>query len=92
MTTWLIIAEETVAADGSAAHRQVKVVRPVNGKKTREEALVELHKVARSHTPDALKGISTVVGRDSDGSYWVLPKNGKGHAACNLRLIEQIRP
>ncbi|MDI1453629.1 hypothetical protein NHG22_07340 [Streptomyces sp. ATE26] len=92
MSTWLIIAEETVTANGSASHRQVKVVRPVSGNKTREEALVELHKVAKSHTPDSLKGTSTVVGRDSDGSFWVLPKSGKGHASCNLRLIEQIRP
>jgi hypothetical protein len=92
MSTWLIIEEETVTADGSSSHRQIKVVRQVSGNKTREEALVELNKVARGHTPDSLKGTSTVVGRDSDGSFWVLPKNGKGHASCNLRLIEQIRP
>jgi hypothetical protein len=92
MSTWLIISEETVTADGSATHRHVKVVRPVTGNKTREQALVELHNVARSHTPDSLKGTSTVVGRDSDGSFWVLPKNGRGNASCHLRLIEQIRP
>ncbi|MET8394617.1 hypothetical protein ABZV59_22285 [Streptomyces anthocyanicus] len=92
MSTWLIIEEETVTADGSAPRRQVKVVRQVTGKKTLEEALVELHNVARGHTPDSLRGVSTVVGRDSDGSFWVLPKNGKGPASCNLRLIEQIRP
>ncbi len=92
MSTWLIIAEETVTADGSASHRQVKVIRPVSGNKTQEEALVELHKEARNFASDLLKRGSTVVGRDSDGSFWVLPKNGRGHASCNLRLIEQIRP
>jgi hypothetical protein len=91
MSTWLIIEEETVTADGLASHRQVKA-RTVSGNKTREEALVELHKAARNYDSDSLKRGSTVVGRDSDGSFWVLPKNGKGHASCNLRLIEQIRP
>ncbi|MDN0199905.1 hypothetical protein [Streptomyces sp. S.PNR 29] len=90
MTTWLITAEETVTADGAAPHRQIKVIRTVN--KTREEALVELHKAAKSHVPDSLKGTSRVVGRDSDGSFWILPKNGKGHASCTIRLIEQIHP
>ncbi|MCX5355877.1 hypothetical protein [Streptomyces mirabilis] len=87
----MIIAEETVTADGAASHRQIKVIRPVNGNKSREEALVELHKAAKSHVPDPLKG-ARVVGRDSDGSFWVLPKNGNGHVSCNIRLIEQIHP
>ncbi len=90
MPAWLIIAEETVTADGAASHRQTKVIRPVNGNKSREEAFVELYKVAKSHVPDSLKG-PRVVGRDSDGSFWVLPKNGNGHASCNIRLIEQLR-
>ncbi|MFB8027292.1 MULTISPECIES: hypothetical protein [unclassified Streptomyces] len=64
----------------------------MSGNKTREEALVELYKVAKSHVPDALKSTSRTVGRDSDGSFWVLPKNGKGHGSCNIRLIEQIHP
>ncbi|MQS37288.1 hypothetical protein [Streptomyces katsurahamanus] len=92
MSTWLIIAEELVTTDGATSQRQVKVVRPLNGNKTREEALVELHKEAKNYTSDSLKRPSTVVGRDGDGSFWVLPKNGNGHASCNLRLIEQIRP
>ncbi|GAA0325362.1 hypothetical protein GCM10010302_75590 [Streptomyces polychromogenes] len=92
MSTWLIISEETGTADGAASHRQVKVIRTLNGNKTREQALVELRNVAKRHVPDSLKTTSTVVGRDSDGSFWVLPKNGKGHASCNVRLIEQIRP
>ncbi|WP_158726318.1 hypothetical protein [Streptomyces sp. NRRL S-1831] len=92
MSTWLIIAEELVTVDGAPSHRQVRVVRPLNGNKTREEALVELHKEAKNYTSDSLKRASTVVGRDSDGSFWVLPKNGNGHTSCNLRLIEQIRP
>ncbi|MFC8877201.1 hypothetical protein [Streptomyces ardesiacus] len=91
MPTWLILAEETVIAEGSASRRQVKVVRTLKGNKTREEALVELHKEAKNYTSDSLKRPSTVVGRDSDGSFWVLPKNDSGHASCNLRLIEQIR-
>ncbi|MFJ1561296.1 hypothetical protein [Streptomyces mirabilis] len=64
----------------------------MNGNKTREEALVELYKVAKSYVPDSLKGTSRVVGRDSDGSFWALPKDGKSHASCNIRLIEQIHP
>jgi hypothetical protein len=92
MSTWLIIAEETVAAEGTAPHRQVKVIRSANGSKTREEALVELARVAKGYVPDSLKGTSRVVGRDSDGSFWVLPKNGQGHASCRIRLIEQIGP
>ncbi|MEV6840382.1 hypothetical protein AB0N17_38810 [Streptomyces sp. NPDC051133] len=89
MSAWLIIEEETVTADGPASHRQVKA-RTANGK-TREEALVELYRAARNYNSDSLKRGTTVVGRDSDGSFWVLPKNGKSHASCNLRLIEQIR-
>ncbi|MBA2806863.1 hypothetical protein E0500_005215 [Streptomyces sp. KM273126] len=91
MSTWLIIAEETVTADEATSRRQAKLVRSLNGNKTREEALVELHKEAKNYTSDSLKRASTVVGRDSDGSFWVLPKNGTGHASCNLLLIEQIR-
>ncbi|MFB7931961.1 hypothetical protein ACFC4C_22975 [Streptomyces sp. NPDC056039] len=63
MSTWLIIAEETGTADGAASHRQIKVIRTVNGNKTREQALVELHNVAKSHVPDSLKSTSTVVGQ-----------------------------
>ncbi|MFE3761000.1 hypothetical protein ACFXPI_04440 [Streptomyces sp. NPDC059104] len=89
MSTWLIISEETSTAEGAAPHRQVTLVRTVSGK-TREQALVELHDVARKHRPDSLKSASTVVGRDSDGSFWVLAKNSRGQASCNLRLIERI--
>ncbi|MEU2060988.1 hypothetical protein [Streptomyces sp. NPDC013455] len=92
MTTWLITAEETVIADGAAPHRQIEIIRKVHGNKTREEALVELHKAAKSHVPDSLKGTSRVVGRDSDGSCWILPKNGKGHPPCVIRFVEQIHP
>ncbi|MFF4837292.1 hypothetical protein [Streptomyces sp. NPDC001315] len=92
MPTWLIIADETVTADGEAPLRQIKVIKPVPGNKSREEALVELYKTAKNHVPDSLKGTPRVVGRDIDGSFWVIPKNGKGHASCNIRLIEQIYP
>ncbi|MFB0626950.1 hypothetical protein [Streptomyces sp. AB3(2024)] len=90
MSTWLIISEETSTAEGAAPHRQVTLVRTVNGNKTREQALAELYDVAKKHRPDSLKSASTVVGRDSDGSFWVLAKNGRGQASCNLRLIERI--
>ncbi|WP_331738201.1 hypothetical protein [Streptomyces sp. NBC_01276] len=92
MSTWLIISEETSTADGAAPHRQIRLVRTINGNKTREQALVELYDVAKNHKPDSLKGASTVVGRDGDGTFWVLAKNSRGQASCNLRLIEQIRP
>ncbi|GGT26338.1 hypothetical protein GCM10014713_19310 [Streptomyces purpureus] len=92
MSTWLIISEETGTADAEGSHRRVKVVRTLHGNKTREQALVELRRVAKNHVPDSLRSTSILVGRDSDGSFWVLPKNGRGHASCNLRLIEQIRP
>ncbi|MFD7835500.1 hypothetical protein [Streptomyces sp. NPDC059761] len=94
MPVWLIIAEETVTANGAVTHRQVTVVRPISGNKTREEAFVDLYRAARSYVPDSLKSTACVVGRDGDGSFWVLPKNanGKAHASCNIRLIEQIRP
>ncbi|MEU9156041.1 hypothetical protein AB0D59_37190 [Streptomyces sp. NPDC048417] len=89
MTTWLITAEETVPAEGAPPQRQVKVIRRVRGNKTREEALVELHKAAKGHVPDSLKGSGRVVGRDSDGSLWVLPNNNRAHPPCIIRLIEQ---
>ncbi|MER6028232.1 hypothetical protein [Streptomyces sp. NPDC001851] len=92
MSKWLIVVEETVAADAAPTHRQVKVIQQVRGNKTREEALVELRNVARRYTPDLLKGTPKLVGLDSDGSFWVLPKSGKGNVSCNLRLIEQIHP
>ncbi|MGW7102487.1 hypothetical protein [Streptomyces sp. NPDC054838] len=90
MSTWLIIADET--ADKEVLLRQTRVIRPVPGNKSREEALAELYKVAKSYVPDSLAGVPRLVGRDADGSFWVLPKNGKGLASCNIRLIEQIHP
>lgn len=90
MPKWLIIEEETVTAEGSPSRRHQ--ARTVSGNKTREEALVELFKVARNYHSDLLKRGSTVVGRDTDGSFWVFPKNGTPHASCNIRLVEQIHP
>ncbi|MEH0407371.1 hypothetical protein ACIRVI_00005 [[Kitasatospora] papulosa] len=90
MPTWLIIAEESVTTDGASPQRSIEIIRTVIGGKSREEALTELYKAAKSHVPDSLKGTSRVVGRDGDGSFWVLPKNGTGHTSCNIRLIEQI--
>ncbi|KPI15449.1 hypothetical protein OV450_2587 [Actinobacteria bacterium OV450] len=94
MPTWLIIAEETVTENGAVTYRQVTVLRPVSGNKSREEALVDLYRAARGYVPDSLRSTTRVTGRDGDGSFWVLPKNGKGknQASCNIRLIEQIRP
>ncbi|MFD7068370.1 hypothetical protein ACFV97_14220 [Streptomyces sp. NPDC059913] len=90
MPTWLIIAEESVTTDAASPQRRIEIIRTVIGGKSREEALAELYKAAKSHVPDFLKGTSRVVGRDGDGSFWVLPKNGKGHASCHIRLIEQV--
>ncbi|WP_327281359.1 MULTISPECIES: hypothetical protein [unclassified Streptomyces] len=94
MSTWLILMEETVTTDGSATTRQVTTVRPLSGNRTREEALVELFKAARSHVPDSLRSTARMAWRDADGSFWILPRNanGKVHASCNIRLVEQIRP
>ncbi|MFE2142163.1 hypothetical protein ACFXA3_10490 [Streptomyces sp. NPDC059456] len=94
MPRWLIIAEETVTENGVVTHRQVTVVRPVSGNKSREQALVDLYTAARSHVPESLRSTTRVTGRDGDGSFWVLPKNAKGktRASCNIRLIEQVRP
>lgn len=90
MSTWWIIADETT--DKESPLRQTKVIKPVPGNKSREEALAELYRVAKSYVPDSLKNTQRLVGRDVDGSFWVLPKNGTGHASCNIRLIEQIYP
>ncbi|MEU1671861.1 hypothetical protein ABZ752_07505 [Streptomyces roseifaciens] len=89
MPKWLVM-EETVIAEGAAPHQ--RVLRSLSGNKTRDQALEELRKVAKRHRPDCLKKTQCVVGQDSDGSFWILPKNGKGHARCNLRLIEQTHP
>lgn len=91
MSTWWIIEEKMIIAD-ELTRRQVKALRPVTGNKTREEALVELCKVAKSYIPHSLRSVSRLVGRDSDGSFWILPKNGKKLASSNLRLIEQVAP
>ncbi|MER7468201.1 hypothetical protein [Streptomyces sp. NPDC097981] len=91
MPVWLIVEEETLTADDAASRRQIKVVRRLNGNRTRDEALVELGKLAKSHRPDSLKGTSYIVGRDGDGSFWFLPRSGKAHAPCTLRLMEEIR-
>ncbi|MFJ3616274.1 hypothetical protein [Streptomyces hydrogenans] len=90
MSTWLIVAEESVTAEGASPQRHIEIIRTVAGGKSREEALAELYKAAKSHVPDSLKGVSRVVGRDGDGSFWVLPKSGKGFTSCHIRLIEQV--
>ncbi|MET9887424.1 hypothetical protein ABZZ20_30660 [Streptomyces sp. NPDC006430] len=90
MSTWLIIADETT--DKESLLRQTKVIKRLPGNKSREEALAELYKVAKGYVPDSLKGAQRLVARDVDGSFWILPKNGAGHASCNIRLIEQIHP
>ncbi|QLE73480.1 hypothetical protein FGW37_19495 [Streptomyces rectiverticillatus] len=93
MSKWLVIAVETVAGEGMAPpHERTVLLRSLSGNRTREQALVELRKEAKKYKPASFKGASLVVGQDGDGSFWVLPKNGKGDARCNIRLIEQVHP
>lgn len=50
MPTWLIIAEESVTADGASPQHRIEIIRTVIGGKSREEALTELYKAAKGHT------------------------------------------
>ncbi|MEH6377593.1 hypothetical protein V7793_25140 [Streptomyces sp. KLMMK] len=92
MGKWLVISEQTVMADGAPPQQWIEVLRTLPGSKSRDEALVALRNEAKKYKPACLKGASRVVGQDSDGSFWILPKNGAGHARCNVRLIEQVHP
>ncbi|AXE28202.1 hypothetical protein C0216_32480 (plasmid) [Streptomyces globosus] len=89
MPAWLVIAEEE-----SGAQRRVTVIRTVSGNRTREEALGELLRAARTYVPPSWKSKVRVVGRDFDGSFWVLPDSGgeRGAASCRIRLVEQVHP
>ncbi|MBF6044224.1 hypothetical protein GO001_03180 [Streptomyces sp. NRRL B-1677] len=92
MTKWLIIAEVMVLTEGEAPYQRIEteVLRTVGGNRTREQALVELRKEAKKYRPAALKNTACVVGRESDGSFLILPKkSGKGHVRCTVRLIEE---
>lgn len=88
MSAWLVIAEED-----SGAQRRTTVIRNVSRSRTREEALVELRKAARTYVPSSWKSKVRVVGRALDGSFWVLPKDGgEGAASCRIHLVEQVHP
>lgn len=90
MPIWLFVEDGTLTTD-AGARRETKILRRLNGDRTRNEALVELAKLARSHRPDSLKGTSYTVARDEDGSFWFLPRPGTPHTARTLRLMEEIR-
>ncbi|GAA1577952.1 MULTISPECIES: hypothetical protein [Streptomyces] len=87
MPAWLVIAEEE-----SGAQRRVTVIRTVSGNRTREEALGELLRAARTYVPSSWKSKARVVGRLPDGSFRVLPDGGgeQGSACCRIHLVEQV--
>ncbi|MFF4580062.1 hypothetical protein ACFY15_16955 [Streptomyces sp. NPDC001373] len=91
MPVWLIVEEETRIAGEGAPRRQLTVLDRLTRNRTRTEALAELDKRARRHRPDSLKGVPYTVARDADGTFWYLPKSGKPHSSCALRLMEEIR-
>ncbi|GAA3368313.1 hypothetical protein GCM10020367_06180 [Streptomyces sannanensis] len=76
----------------AAPHRQIEVIQTLNRNRSRAEALVELYKEAKTHVPHSLKGTPRVVGRDGDGSFWILPKEGKRHAPSPEILFQCVSP
>ncbi|MFD7630142.1 hypothetical protein ACFV7Q_29655 [Streptomyces sp. NPDC059851] len=91
MPNWMIIVEETFTPDEAVGtQQQATFVKTLSGNRTREEAQVELWRTAKSRTPETWKSSGRVIGRDIDGSFWVLPKNDRPKASCRLSLVEQI--
>ena len=89
MPKWLIIAEETVQADGAEPQRLVKVVEQL-GTLEREKALVRLRETASRYRPDSLNGAPKSVCRNDEDSFLVVSTNGKWHAPCIIRLREMV--
>ncbi len=63
--TWLILAEESVTADGASQQRRIEIIRTVIDGQSREEALTELYKAAKSHMGATRLAISVSLNRFS---------------------------
>lgn len=61
----MIIAEESVTADGASPQRRIEIIRTMIGGQSREEALTELYKAAKSGVRATHLAISVSLNRSS---------------------------